>query len=71
MVKYARLVWETEIPDNPTKQDMEDALDGLLNKIESYVRQTNAGDRDIDDIEICDRHYEIKGKGFFEFKFES
>ncbi len=70
MVKYARLVWETEIPDNPTKKDMKDTLDELLDKIGSYVKKM-VGDYDIDDIEICDENYEIKGKGFFELKFES
>ncbi len=62
MVKYARLVWETKIPDNPTKQDMKEALDELLVKIESYVSETMARDYDIDDIEMCDGNYEIKGQ---------
>lgn len=66
MTKHARWVWEVEIPDKPTEEDMEKAMRQLKNTIESYI--SNRFLISIEDIEICDTAYEIWGEQFKESK---
>ncbi len=60
MTKYARLAWEVEIPDKPTEKQMQKAMQKLSNMIMSYLSDHPT----IDDIEMCDTPYEIKGERF-------
>lgn len=53
MVKYARLVFEVEIPDGASNPEI---TDGLLNTIGDYI----AGDIGINDVEISTNPYEGK-----------
>jgi len=60
MTKYARWVWEVEIPDKPTAEDMEKAMLKLEDNIGTFLSDHPT----IEDIEICDTYYEIWGEGF-------
>ena len=56
MVKYARIVFEEEIPDDATP---EDALRILLKSAENYSRIVLSGDHpSTEDVEISDYPYE-------------
>ena len=61
---YARWVWEVEIPDKPTVEDMEKAMQKLKDNISTFLSDHPT----IEDIEICDAPYESWGKGFEEFE---
>lgn len=63
MTNYARWVWEVEIPDKPTEEDMETAMQKLKDNINTFLSDHPT----IEDIEICETPYESWGKGFEDF----
>lgn len=63
MTNYARWVWEIEIPDKPTAEDMEKAMQKLKDNIDAFLSDHPT----IEDIEICETPYESWGKGFEDF----
>jgi hypothetical protein len=60
MPNYARWLWEVEIPDKPTENDMEKAMQKLKDNISTFFSDHPT----IEDIEIYETPYEIWGKGF-------